>query len=201
MFSAVGGPSVASMKISTPAALALTAAALVVASSSAGYAGARFGGADIKDGSLTSIDIKNGSLSLGDLTPGTIKAVSVGRAYAFVVPQFTDAGDPLPPQLDKARTYGFTAVRVAQDDNEDLRGIYCLKVAPGIKLSGSPLVATVDAAFSGGVGYRALWWSDKPTSPCASNEVDLRTYVDAGPTTDPDEPSLSGNAAFSVFAP
>jgi hypothetical protein len=182
------------VKITTPAALALTAVALVAASSTAGYAGARFGSADIRDGSLTGIDLKNGSVSIGDLTPGTVRAISV-------VPQYTAAGDPLPPKLDKTHTRGFSKVRVAQDDGEDLTGIYCLKPAAGVDLSHSPILTSIDYSFSGGTAYRALWASDKATTACTGNEVEVQTYVDAGPTTDPDEPSLSGKAAFQVFAP
>jgi hypothetical protein len=201
MRSRSGHAYVRSVKITTPAALALTAVALVAASSTAGYAGARFGSADIRDGSLTSIDIKNGSISLGDLSPGTVRAINVGRAYAFVVPQYTDAGDPLPPKLDKTHTYGFSKVRVAQDDGEDVTGIYCLKPSAGVDLSHSPILTSIDYSFSGGTAYRALWASDEATSACTGNEVEVHTYVDAGPTTDPDEPSLSGRAAFQVFAP
>ena len=189
------------MKLTTPAALALTAAALVVASSTAGYAGARLGSADIRDGSLTSIDIKNGSLSLGDLTPGTVRALDVGKAYAFVVPQYTDAGDPLAPKLDKAHTRGFSAVRVATEDGEQITGIYCLKPSAGVDLSHSPILTSVDYSLSAGTAYRALWASDKATTTCTGKEVEVHTYVDAGPTTDPDEPSLSGQVAFQVFAP
>ncbi|MFB9312818.1 hypothetical protein [Nocardioides plantarum] len=175
------------MKITTPAALALTAAALVVASSTAGYAGARFGSADIRDGSLTSIDIKNGSISVGDLTPGTIRKLDVGRAYATVTRVETATG--LVTRLDPQRTYGFSKLKHATEGT----GTWCLVPSPGVDLSHSAILVSADFSLSMSIPT-VLWVSDG--SSCASKEIEIHTTTWAGD----DEPSPSDDVAFQVLA-
>jgi hypothetical protein len=202
-------------RILTPG-LVVATLALVVASSTAGYAGAKvtsrdiknntISSADIKDGTVSGVDIRNGSIKAADLDPALVRRPSIGRAYAYVVPQFGPTGAQLPPKLDKTRTSGFSQVRFATDDDEPVVGIYCLKPSPGVDLSRSPILTSTDYSNSGGVGYRAVWAANSNTGPyptCVGNEVAVYTYLDAGtgPGQDPDEPSLDGRVAFQVFAP
>ncbi|MEO9323265.1 hypothetical protein ABFT23_07220 [Nocardioides sp. C4-1] len=196
--------------------LVVATLALVVASSTAGYAGAKVTSRDIKDNTISSADIKDGAVSgadlragsvkAGDLDPSLVRKASIGRAYAYVVPQFGPRGAQLAPKLDKTRTSGFSQVRFATDDGQPVVGIYCLKPSAGVDLSHSPILTSTDYSNSAGVGYRAIWAADANTGPyptCVGNEVAVHTYLDAGngPGQDPDEPSLDGRVAFQVFAP
>jgi hypothetical protein len=144
-------------------------------------------GSQIKDSTITSIDIKNGSVSLGDLTPGTIRKLDVGRAYATVSRVETDTGVVV--KLDPKRTYGFSKLKHATEGT----GTWCLVPSPGVDLSRSAILVSADFSLSMSIPT-VLWVSGG--SSCASKEIEIHTTTWAGD----DEPSPSDDVAFQVLA-
>jgi len=177
----------------TAPTLVLAAVGLVVASTTAGYAGGKITGADIRNGSIGSADLKNGAVKIGDLDPSLRASASIGKAYAFVTRVETDAG--VVHKLDTKRTSGFTKLSPGTDDGEPVTGIWCLTPARGVDLSRSAIQVSTDYAQSAGVGIDALWSST--SFSCGAKDVEIHTVK----WTNDEEPSPSDDVAFQVFAP
>jgi hypothetical protein len=180
--------------VKTSAALALGALALVTASTSAGYAGAKVTSGDIRNNTIASADIKNGTIRAADLNPELRRDTTIGKAYAYVT-RTDGPGDTVVHTLDKKRTQGFARVYQAQDDSEPITGIFCLVPARGVDLSRSAIQLSTEYAYSAGVGIDAIWSVE--TYSCKPGEVEVHTVQWLGD----DEPSPSDNVAFQVFAP
>lgn len=201
------------MKLTAPA-LVLVAVAVVTASTTAGYAGAKVTGAmiknnavtsaDIKNNTLTSADIKDGSVSGADLANGGIgpqeltaqlsRSASTGKAYAFVRRVSIPGGDVV-HVLDAQRTSGFQRVYQAVDSSGPITGTWCLVPSRGVDLSRSAIQVSTEYVTSAGTGIDALWVSSNYA--CKAGEVEIRTVQWLGD----DEPSPSDDVAFQVFAP
>ncbi|MDO9455963.1 hypothetical protein [Nocardioides sp.] len=171
----------------TSSGIALAALALVVASSTAGYAGAKVTSGDIKNNTIASADIKNGTVGAADLNPALVRSVSIGKAYATVTRKETATS--IVTVLDKTRTYGFSQLKKAPESE----GIYCLVPARGVDLTHSAIMVSADFAQTAGIAT-VLW--DSVGADCAPKEIEIHTLTDQGD----DEPSPSDQVAFQVFA-
>lgn len=124
-------------------ALLVSALALVVASSGAGYAAGMIGTAQIKNGAVTSAKIKDQTILVRDVAPAARTALRGPRAYTLVKPN--------PLSLDAARTRNVVSVV------RPSTGIYCLDLVAGVDASTVPASVTVEYGSSAGGSLAAYW--------------------------------------------
>lgn len=139
--------------------------------------------AKVRDGSLLARDFKAGALPAGERGPkgeaggtgptgprgeaGPAGAAGTARAYAYV-----DAGSS--PHFDPARSRGFTSVTQSQT------GIYCLTPEAGISVAATAPVTT--PIFNSGL-LEPEFALPSPNYSCASDQLQVITYVPGGPIT------------------
>ncbi len=171
----------------SPLAMALSAVALIVATSATSYA-IVVGTAQLQDGAVTTPKLHNNAVTTGKVKDGSLSAKDLSKAgknalrvRAYATVETTEGVDPtfLP-----GRMRGFTSVE------RNAVGEYCLKVDPatGIKVGKITAVVTAEHGWSAGSELEAYF----DTTGCGAGGIAVLT----------DSAGVDSNdVAFSIIVP
>jgi hypothetical protein len=128
------------------------------------------------------------ALGGGALAQQGVFAAGGAPAYALVDP---NGGSP---RLVPGHTSGFIGVSVGGEGQGD----YCLKPAPGVNVTTTAAVASMEAFYSNAAGFVGVRYQPNGTN-CGANQLEVKTWAPGPPPAN--ITGLTNQVAFTVNVP